>query len=264
MTAAVRTDRGLSAADSLFLGFGAIFRKELVEWLRGPKAAIVAGIAVTGAIFMTLIPFLAVATGETPDPGLVTNDPTTNVLLGWTGTTAGLIVIIATMSLLSAERDRGTLAWSLSNPVSPTAILAAKFVAAVLVLAVAVVALPLAVSSAVATVAYGAPPDLAVVGTFGLLYLTVPVFFVAVTLGLGAVIRTTAGVAGAGLAILFVPQVLGGLVPVLGEASPTSIGAWAMAVATVGSGSPLTLVAWTVAMVAIVVAAKLAFDRQEV
>ena len=37
--------------------------------------------------------------------------------------------------------------------------------------------------------------------------------------------------AGAAFAVLFVPQILGGMLPIVGELSPTSIGAWALAVA---------------------------------
>ena len=73
-------------------------------------------------------------------------DPTTNVLLGWTGQTVALIALVATMALVSAERDRGTLAWTLTNPVSPTSIIAAKFVAAFLVFSLAAVLLPMLVS----------------------------------------------------------------------------------------------------------------------
>ena len=40
-------------------------------------------------------------------PLVLTMDPTTNVLLGWTGQTVALIAVVATMALVSAERDRG-------------------------------------------------------------------------------------------------------------------------------------------------------------
>ena len=248
----------------IFLGFGTAFRKELTEWLRGPKALIVAGVSIAGAVFMTLIPFIAEATHEAESAGITTKDPTTNVLLGWTGQTVALIAVVATMALISGERDQGTLAWSLSNPVSPTSIIAAKFAAAVLVFSVTAVFLPLLVSIALATVVYGGLPNLTTVGTFGALFLTLPAFYIALTVGLGTVIKSTAGVAGAAFAVMFVPQVLGGLVPIIGEVSPTSIGTWAMATAKGQPASSLTLVGWLVSMIVIVVAAKVVFDRQEV
>jgi ABC-type transport system involved in multi-copper enzyme maturation permease subunit len=255
---AVRSQRS-----GMFLGFGTVFRKELTEWLRGPKALIVAGVSIAGAIFMTLIPFIAEATGESRDAGLLTMDPTANVLLGWTGQTMAFIAVVSTMTLLSTERDRGTLAWSLTNAVSPTALIAAKFCAAMLVVSITAVVLPLIVSSALATVVYDGPPNLGIIGTFGALFLALPAFYIALTIGFGTAIKSTAGVAGAAFAVMFVPQILGGLVPIVNDLSPTSIGAWAMAVGKGEAASPLTLIGWGVSMVAIVVGAKVVFDRQE-
>ncbi len=262
-SAAIAPTTSQAARGGMFLGFGNSLRKELTEWFRGPKALIVLGISIVGAIFMTLIPFIAKATGEAEQAGLLSTDPTANVLLGWTGQTVAFIAVIASMTLLSTERDRGTLAWSLSNPVSPTSIIAAKFLAAILVISVTAVALPMLVSIGVATVAYGALPDLAVVGTLSVLFLALPAFYVALTVAAGTAVKSTAGVAGVAFAVMFVPQVVGGLLPIVNDLSPTSIGAWAMAVAKGGAASPLTPIGWLVSMVAIVVAAKLVFDRQE-
>jgi ABC-2 type transport system permease protein len=171
--------------------------------------------------------------------------------------------VLATMALLSAERDRGTLAWNMTNPVSPTSIIASKFIAAMLVIGVAAVLVPLAVSVAVATIAYGAVPDLATVGLFGLLFLTLPMFYVALTIALGTFVKSTAGVAGLAFAIMFVPPLFGGLLPIVNEVSPTSIGTWAMAAATGAGASTLTLAGWAASMAVLVVGAKLIFDRQE-
>jgi len=246
-----------------FLGFGTVLRKELTEWFRGPKALIVAGISIVGAVFMTLIPFIARATDEAEQAGLLTMDPTANVLLGWTGQTVALITVVATMALLSTERDRGTLAWTMTNPVSPTSIIAAKFVSAFAVLTLTAIVLPLLVSIGLATAVYGAVPDLRVVGTFAILFLSLPAFYIALTVGFGTAIKSTAGVAGAAFAVMFVPQVVAGLVPIVNELSPTSIGSWAMAVAKGEPTSALTPVGWLVSMFVLVVGAKLIFDRQE-
>lgn len=248
----------------MFLGFSNALRKEVTEWLRGPKALVVAGVSIAGAVFMTLIPFIAEASGEAEAAGLTSHDPTANVLLGWTGMTIPLIAIVATMALISTERDRGTLAWSLTNPVSPTSIIAAKFVAAFVVFGLAAVVIPLVASVCLATVVYGGLPDLAIVATFGLLFLALPAFYVGLTVALGTGIKSTAGVAGAALAVMVVPQVLGGFVPVINEFSPTSIGAWALATAKGDPASSLTLLGWLISMTVIVIGAKLVFDRQEV
>ncbi len=257
------------ARSGMFLGFGTAFRKEVTEWFKGPKTLIVAGISVAGAIFTTLIPFItkatsqAAATGVERSPLNLTMDPTANVLLGWTGMTVPLIAIVATMALVSSERDRGTLGWSLTNPVSPTSIISAKFLAAFFVFSGAAVVLPLVVSSVLATVVYGGLPNLATIATFGLLFLTLPAFYIALTVGLGAAVKSTAGVAGIAFAVMLVPQILGGLLPIVAEVSPTSIGVWAMATAKGEPASVITLVGWLVSMTAIVVGAKLVFDRQE-
>ena len=248
----------------LFLGLSNSLRKELTEWFRSPKAFIVLGISLAGAIFMTLIPFVARATGDAATAGdLLSMDPTANVLLGWTGQTVAFIAVLSTMALLSAERDRGTLAWSLSNPVSPTSIITAKFMASVLVVALVAVALPMVLSIGIATVAYGGLPDLAVVGSFTGLFLALPIFYIALTIGVGTAVRSTAGVAGVAFAVMFVPQIIGGFLPIANEISPTSIGTWALAVAKGEAASALTPVGWLVSMVAIVIGAKLVFDRQE-
>jgi ABC-type transport system involved in multi-copper enzyme maturation permease subunit len=248
---------------SLFLGFTTVLRKEMTEWLRGPKSWIIAGISVAAAIFTTLVPFIVRASGEAAQGPPLSMDPTANVLLGWTGQTVALITVVATMALLSGERDRGTLAWSLTNPVSPTSIIAAKFVAAMVMLGVTAIALPLAVSTGVATVAYGSPPDFATVGLFAILILTLPAFYIALTVGLGTFIRTTAGVAGVAFAVMFVPPIIGAFAPGLLEASPTSVAGWAMATATGQGASTLSIAGWAVAMVGIVIGSKVVFDRQE-
>jgi ABC-type transport system involved in multi-copper enzyme maturation permease subunit len=253
----------------MFLGFGTVFRKEVTEWFKGPRALIVAGVSVAGHIFLTLIPYVVRATNQAAETGLEKSrldlpmDPTANVLLGWGGQSVALIAIVATMALLSAERDRGTLAWSLTNPVSPTSVIAAKFVAAVLVFSVTAVILPLALQVALATVVYGGLPDLSIVGTFAGLFLAQPAFYLALTIGVGTAVKSTAGVAGIAFAVMLVPQLVGGLLPIVEELTPTSIGAWAMATAKGEPASMLTLAGWAVSMAVIVIGSKLVFDRQE-
>ena len=113
-------------------------------------------------------------------------DPTVNVLMSWSGLTFAIVAVLATMGLVSTERDRGTLGWNLTNPVSPSSILAAKWTAAVLVYGLVGVVAPLVVSTIVATVAYGSVPDLGTVGLFALLYLTVPAFYIGLMIALGS------------------------------------------------------------------------------
>jgi len=246
-----------------FLGLGTIIGKEFTEWVRGPKALIILGVSVLAAIFMTLIPFIAQATSEAEAAGLLSHDPTANVLLGWTGQTVALIAVLATMALLSSERDRGTLGWTLTNPVSPTSVITAKFGVAFVVFVVTAVLLPMLLQIGLATVVYGALPDMAVIGTFFVLFAALPAFYIALTVALGAGVKTTVGVAGIAFAVMFLPQAIGGLVPIVSELSPTSIGTWAMQVAKGQPASMLTPIGWAISMVVLVVGAKVVFDRQE-
>jgi ABC-2 type transport system permease protein len=249
--------------DGLFLGFRTAFGKELIEWLHGPKVPIVAVLSSVIAILTTLATRMELGAADAGDIIDASRDPTFNALIGLTAQGVGLFAIIATMTLISVERDRGTLGWSLTNPVSPTSILAAKYVASMIVFSLAAVVLPMIASVVAATVAYGTLPDLATVAVYTLLFLAVPAFFLAMTIGLGTGIRSTAGIAAIALAVLFLPQLLGGFVPHLNEFSPTSIGRWAQAV-VVGDPAPMSVpIAWAISMVAIVVGAKVVFDRQE-
>jgi hypothetical protein len=70
-------------------------------------------------------------------------------------------------------------------------------------------------------------------------------------------------VAGVAFSVMFVPQILAGLLPIVGELSPTSIGTWAMLVAKGQPASMLTPIGWAISMVVLIVGAKVVFDRQE-
>jgi ABC-type transport system involved in multi-copper enzyme maturation permease subunit len=246
---------------SLFLGFGTAFRKEVAEWVRGRRALIVGGVSIAFAALATIIPFIVPK--DSPGAAALSMDPTFNVLAAWNGLTFQIVALLATMSLISTERDRGTLGWNLTNPVSRTSILAAKWAAAMVVYGSLGVFLPIAISSAIGTVVYGAVPELGTVGLFALLYLTVPAFYIGLMVALGTGLKATAGIAGIGFLIMFLPSGFGALLPIINEVSPTSIGAWAMATATGAAASVLTIGGWIVAMLVLVVGAKVVFDRQE-
>jgi ABC-2 type transport system permease protein len=249
------------APGATFLGFGTVFRKEVAEWFRGRRALVVGLVSVAGAVLTTVISSIA---GQAPagQPPLPT-DPTTNVLLGWEGLTFQLVALLATISLVTAERDRGTLAWNLSNPVSPTSVIAAKWSSALMVYGLVGVLLPLGMSSVIATIVYGSVPNLVTVGAFAVLYLMVPAFYIGLTIALGTFVKSTAGIAGIGLAVMLLPSAFGALLPVVNLVSPTAIGGWVMATVTGGSASALTVAGWLVSMGVLAIAAKIIFDGQE-
>jgi ABC-2 type transport system permease protein len=252
---------GTHRGGNLFLGFGTVFRKEVAEWVRGRRALIVGLVSIGAAVLGTIIPYIVPK--DSPGAGSLSMDPTVNVLAGWSGLTFQIVAVLATMSLLSTERDRGTLGWSLTNPVSPTSILAAKWSAAMVVYGLVGVVLPLAISTIVATFVYGAVPSLGTIGLFAALYLLVPAFYIGLTIALGTGLKAAAGIAGIAFLVMFLPSGIGALLPIVNEVSPTSIVAWAMATATGEPASLVTLGGWLVSMAVLVVGAKVVFDRQE-
>ena len=245
----------------IFLGFATVFRKEVQEWTRGRRALIVGIVSVGAAVLGTIVPLIVPK--DSPGAAALSMDPTTNVLMSWSGLTFAIVAVLATMGLVSTERDRGTLGWNLTNPLSPSSILAAKWSAAVLVYGFVGVVAPLVVSAIVATIAYRSLPDLGTIGLFALLYLTVPAFYIGLMVALGSGMKSTAGIAGIGFLVMFLPSGIGAMVPIVNEVSPTSIGVWAVAVATGGPASPLTVAGWVASMAVLVIGAKFVFDRQE-
>ncbi len=249
------------SSGGILLGFGTVFRKEVQDWTRGRRALVVGIVSVAAAVLVTIIPFLVPK--DSPGAAALSMDPTVNVLMAWSGLTFAIVAVLATMGLVSTERDRGTLGWNLTNPVAPSSILAAKWTAAVLVYGLVGVVAPLVVSTIVATVAYGSVPDLGTVSLFALLYVTVPAFYIGLMIALGSGMKATAGIAGIGFLVMFLPSGIGAMLPIVNEVSPTSIGVWAVAVATGGPASPLTAAGWVASMAVLAIGAKLVFDRQE-
>ena len=166
-----------------------------------------------------------------------------------------LAAIFATMSLLVAERDSGTLAWTISKPVSRTSVLVSKWLTSTLILWVAAVLVPLSLTTAVVAILYGAP-NLAAVAELGVLLIAVPAFFVAVALVAATFVPSQAAVGAIGLAVLAVPPILGGIIPAAAPFFPTSIFDWAVAVSTGGPASPATPIAWFVGMAALLLVAR--------
>src|SRR5206468_510069 len=139
-----------------------------------------------------------------------------------------------------------------------------KYVVAVSVFIAAAVLVPMLVSVGLATVVYGGLPDLRIVGTFVGLFVALPAFYIALTIALGTGVKSTVGIAGIAFAVMLLPQIIGGLLPIVAELSPTSIGTWAMLVAKGQPASMLTPIGWGISMAVLAVGAKLVFDRQEV
>ena len=244
------------------LGLGNLVRKDLSEWLHGKRPWVVLG--VTTSVFALAAANARItewaARSLPADPGdgpakVLSVLPLDNVIFAIGTQFIVLAAIFATMSLLIAERDSGTLAWTISKPVSRTSVLVSKWLTSTLILWVTAVVIPLAFTTAIVTVLYGLP-DLSVVVTLGATLITVPAFFTAVALTAATIVPSQSAVGAIGVAIFVAPQIVGGIVPSLTPFFPGSIFDWAVEASTGGAASPVTPVAWLVGLAVLFVLAR--------
>jgi ABC-2 type transport system permease protein len=226
----------------MLAGTRPLLAKETRDWWRR-RAAQTTLIAVS---FLAAVGTLATRIDEMAGgvPNAAQLIPTANVLGSKLDQWVVLAAIFGSLGLVTTERASGTLAWTLSQPVGRPAFLLAKWVAAIVVFAVTAVVIPLAVSAGVATVAYGSPPDLVTVATFGLLLIAVTASFVALELALATALDSQAAIAAISFAVFAAPYLLGSLVPALAIWWPTSLAATAGPVA-LGEPIPVaTVIGW--------------------
>ncbi len=236
------------------LGLRNLVRKDLSEWLHGKRPWIVLG--VTASVFALAAANARItewAVRSFPaDPGdgpakVLSVLPLDNLMLAIGTQFIVLAAIFATMSLFVAERDSGTLAWTISKPVSRTSVLVSKWLTATLVVWVAAVVIPMAFTTVLVTVLYGLP-DLATVIVLGGTLIAVPAFYVAVALAAATFVPSQAAVGAIGLAVLVAPQIVGGVVPAVTPFFPGSIFDWTVAISTGGPASLVTPAAWLVGL----------------
>ncbi len=258
--------RRSSARSGAFMGFGQFFRKEVTEWWASRRAPIIFVITSLLVAGTTIAPWLQAtfpAADGTGSAATLSADPTVNLVgANWVQWLV-YIPILASMGLVAGERDKGTLAWSLSKPISRMALLSAKWTAGTLVYALAGVVLPMIVAAVVATVAYGAVPDPATIVGFGLALLTLPAFYIALSIAVGTRISSQAGVAGIAVAVSFAPAVAGIAAPGLAQALPPSMSMWSLAWASGADPGWITPAGWAIGMAVVAVLAVISFRRAE-
>lgn len=244
------------------LGLRNLVRKDIAEWLHGKRPWLVLGITTTvfalAAANSRISEWAARSLPADPGEGpakVLSVLPMDNLLFAIGTQFIVLAAIFATMSLLLTERDSGTLAWTISKPVSRTSVLVSKWLTATLVLWVAAVVIPITVTTGLVTVLYG-PPDLAAVITLGVTMIAVPAFYVAVALAASTFVPSQAAVGAIGLAVLLAPQISGGIVPAITPLFPGSIFDWAVAVSTGAPASAATPVAWLIGTAVLFVLAR--------
>ncbi len=234
-----------AAEVSPLLGTGPFIRKELHEWLRSRRALVLLGVTTMMMVLNTLSARFAQLSAHgagVPVPSGLTFDPTANVLVKWPQWVF-FFAIVFSASLFVVERDRGTLAWTLSKPLSRTALLVGKWTAAMIMFTIFGIVLPMAASVVAAEVAYGTP-DLGTVLVATVLLTATPAFFVALTLALATILPSQPPVAGIAAGVAIAPGILGSFLPGIADWLPPSMGPWAVAVAMGHPVSMATPVAW--------------------
>jgi ABC-type transport system involved in multi-copper enzyme maturation permease subunit len=255
MTALTTPDtRASTGNDALGLlpGFGGLVRKELTEWRRGRRTWVVLLVSAFFMVLTALNAWLQANLAPTDGrEGVV--DPITDPLMilvsGVSTQIFAIAAVFAVMGLLVSEREHGTLAWTASKPVSRSAIWLSKYLTSTGVLWVVAGLLPLAATVVTVLALYGPVP----VGPVIVMAIGAGMsvaFFVAVALTASTVVTSQAAVAAVAVAAMFLPQLLGLVVPP--ALLPTSILQWSLMVAVGEPAGFVTLVVWAVSIAALV------------
>jgi ABC-2 type transport system permease protein len=259
---AITSGRPVAApAFGRFTGLPTLFRKDVREWLRGRRAAVVFIVSAAIMILMAANAWITARIAEAIPAEVegyipLSQDPTDNLLLAASAQLFVLAAIFAVASLIARERDSGTLAWVASKPVSRTSIWLSKWLSASALLVTAGVLLPILVTTLVITALYGLP-DLAAVAWVAIGAALVVVFYAAVGLTAGTVVRGQPAVAAIGFGIFALAPIVAAVSPTaIAPLLPTSMLGWAVAAATgadVGWVTPIAVVAWTLGLAAVAI-----------
>jgi ABC-type transport system involved in multi-copper enzyme maturation permease subunit len=267
MTASISTPRpsavGASSALGLLPGIGGLVRKELTEWRRARRSWIVflvsAGFMTLSALNSWLQTVLPEEATEGAAPPIL--DPMMNLVASVSAQIFVVAAIFAVMALITAERESGTLAWTASKPVSRSGIWLAKFVSGTGVLWIVAGLLPLVATVVLITILYGPLPILPIsVMAIGI-GLAIALY-VAVALAASTVVTSQAAVAAIAIGVMFMPQILGQLLP-SAEYLPTSILEWSMRLGLGEAASIVTPISYLVSISALVAFSLRRMERME-
>lgn len=244
-------------------GFSPFLAKEAREWVRTRRFAMMTLVAILMVLMSVLGERIVALTGNTSTP--VNLDPSYNLhMVGW-DSFVPLFAAFGTMSLLTAERERGTLAWSLSMPLSRSAVLIAKLLAAVFFVGITVVVIPEIVGVGAIRFAYDGFPHATELFWEPLGGLAVAVFVVALQLAVGTFVRSQIAVVGASFCtVITIWPLLQTLSKDLARFMPTSVAEF---FADFGNGvrtHPESLVSWAVVTTLLVIVALVGFRRREI
>jgi ABC-type transport system involved in multi-copper enzyme maturation permease subunit len=195
---------------------------------------------------------------EIPPPNM---DPMFNLMTAVSTQIFVVVTIFAVMSLLITERESGTLAWTASKPVSRSGIWLAKWLSSTGILWIVAALVPLIATVALVVVVYGPVPAMPIV--FAALGMGMAIaLFGAIVLAASTLVTSQAAVAAIGLAAVFLPQLLGSVVPIA-PYLPTSILEWAVLAGAGQSPGFATPISWAVTILALVIFAAWRMERME-
>lgn len=230
-------------------GLGELLKMELRRWWRTKKWWIT-GLVALGAMNGLLV-LVYISTQTNMDAaqqlGLESGRDYWPLYLQLAPMIAVIAAIILMQDVLIGETESGVAAWVLSKPVSRVAYVLSKLLGNVVGILLLLVALPSLVTYAFGSlVVDGAwmplPPTLAMIGMQCLMVL----FYVTLTLALGAFLGNRVGTAGAAMLALFLQQTLVNIFPAVAPYLPITVHAYSLGVVM---GDPLPDVTPLVAMV---------------
>lgn len=255
-----RAATGLSLDMSLS-GFRNFARKDLAEWFR-TKRFFWTTVSAVGLMTFGVV-MAKIANAADPSSNLPVDASSNMYNAGWE-TFIPIFAVFSTMSLLSAERDGRTLAWSLSMPLTRMAVLLSKLLTSIVALAFAVVVIPEIVAVAVTRVVYGEFPSGASMVWPELGGVGIALLLLVICLSTSVFFRGQRAVTGIALTVgLVIPGLIDGLWPAASPWWPVSIDHF---VENFGDGKPLqwaTPAVWLATIVILAVAARIKFEREE-
>ncbi len=252
-----------NAGSGPLTGFANFLVKEIAEWLRTRRFVALTLTATVLALSGVMIERFRQIAGDTAGP--INLDPAYNLhMVGW-DSLVPLFAAFGTMSLITAERDRGTLVWSLSMPLGRPAVFFAKLLAAIAFVGIAVVIVPELVSIGVIRLVYdGFPPHAQELFWEPLGGFAMAVFVIVLNLTVSMFVKGQMAVIGATLvSCLTIPPLATAISPDLSRWLPTDIFAFVTAYGEGSASHPETLAAWSLAMVGLVATALVRFGRRE-
>jgi ABC-2 type transport system permease protein len=251
----------MTATQHPLIGFRPLLRKELGEWWYRRAAVVTFAVVAALGTIGTLATKIDETAGGVAAPGML--DATANILGSRFDQWVMLAAIFASIGLLVVERASGTLAWTLSKPVSRTSVLTAKWAAGVVMLAIFAIALPLAWMSLLATLSYGSPPDFGAIGLFGLALVAIPALFLALDLALATRIDSQGAIVTVALMVAFAPYIISAVAPAAVELWPSSIAAMAAAVAAGEAVHWPTVASWALSIAGVGLLGIWIFQRED-